>query len=93
MLANDPFASQAPFQANGGSGLASGSAFDPFAAVSSPLPAATTVGPVTPNPYAHDDAASLGSTAALGGAAGLGTTAGLGGTAFFANQAGFQQPV
>ena len=84
-LANDFSASQAPLQANGSAALTSGSVFDPLTTVSSPLPAAATVGPVAANPYSHD-ATGL-------GAAGLGGTAGLGGAAFFANQTDYQRPV
>ncbi|KAL2006607.1 hypothetical protein VTN00DRAFT_9275 [Thermoascus crustaceus] len=52
----------APLQGNGNSVLASAAAFDPFVTASTPLAAASAVGPVQANPYAHDGTA-------LGGAA------------------------
>lgn len=53
---------QASLQGNGNGVLASAAAFDPFVTASTPLAAASAVGPVQANPYAHDGAA-------LGGAA------------------------
>ncbi|BDD57380.1 PAB-dependent poly(A)-specific ribonuclease subunit 3 [Monascus purpureus] len=58
--ANNNLTLQASLQANGGAGLASTTPFDPFAAVSAPLSAATAVCPVSANPYSHDAAAGLG---------------------------------
>ncbi|KAB8237275.1 PAN-complex poly(A)-binding subunit PAN3 [Aspergillus alliaceus] len=68
----------ASLQGNGNGGVPSTSPFDPFVTASNPLSAASAVGPVQANPFAHDTAAAA---AALSGAA------------FFAGQSGFQQPV
>lgn len=68
---------QASLQGNSNGGVPSTSPFDPFVTASNPLSAASAVGPVQANPFAHDTAAAA---AALGGA-------------FFAGQSGFQQPV
>ncbi|KAE8342072.1 PAB-dependent poly(A)-specific ribonuclease subunit pan3 [Aspergillus arachidicola] len=67
----------ASLQGNSNGGVPSTSPFDPFVTASNPLSAASAVGPVQANPFAHDTAAAA---AALGGA-------------FFAGQSGFQQPV
>ncbi|KOC11949.1 PAB-dependent poly(A)-specific ribonuclease subunit PAN3 [Aspergillus flavus AF70] len=70
-------AHMASLQGNSNGGVPSTSPFDPFVTASNPLSAASAVGPVQANPFAHDTAAAA---AALGGA-------------FFAGQSGFQQPV
>jgi hypothetical protein len=62
---------QASLQGNGNGGVPSTSPFDPFVTASNPLSAASAVGPVQANPFAHDTATALGGATFFTGQSGF----------------------
>ncbi|KAB8079581.1 PAB-dependent poly(A)-specific ribonuclease subunit pan3 [Aspergillus leporis] len=61
----------ASLQGNGNGGVPSTSPFDPFVTASNPLSAASAVGPVQANPFAHDTATALGGATFFTGQSGF----------------------